>query len=59
MWKEAFPDEYAAAVAPQPFKRLRDTIKDIAPVVMFLVSDDVQFVTGENIGVDGGTTMLS
>jgi NAD(P)-dependent dehydrogenase (short-subunit alcohol dehydrogenase family) len=57
-WKEALPDEYAAAVAPQPIKRLGDPKKDIAPVVMFLVSDDPQFVTGQAIGVDGGTTML-
>lgn len=52
MWKKAFPDEYAAAVTPQPIKRLGDPKKDIAPVVMFLVSDDAQFVTGQAIGVE-------
>lgn len=59
MWKESAPDDYAASVAHQPIKRLGDPETDIAPVVMFLVSDDAQYVTGQTIGVDGGSTMLS
>ena len=57
MWKEAFPDQYEAAVAPQPIPRLGDPDTDIAPAVMFLASEDSRFVTGQTIGVDGGTTM--
>lgn len=57
-WKEAFPDLYEEAVAPQPIPRLGDPDTDIAPVVMFLASEDSRFVTGQTIGVDGGTTML-
>lgn len=32
--------------------------KDIAPTAIFLASDDSYFVTGQTIGVEGGTTML-
>jgi NAD(P)-dependent dehydrogenase (short-subunit alcohol dehydrogenase family) len=31
---------------------------DIAPTAVFLASDDSNFVTGQTIGVEGGTTML-
>lgn len=31
---------------------------DIAPTAVFLASDDSSFVTGQTIGVEGGTTML-
>lgn len=32
--------------------------EDIAPTAIFLASDDSNFVTGQTIGVEGGTTML-
>jgi NAD(P)-dependent dehydrogenase (short-subunit alcohol dehydrogenase family) len=32
--------------------------KDIAPTAIFLASDESDFVTGQTIGVEGGTTML-
>jgi len=32
--------------------------QDIAPTAIFLASDDSDFVTGQTIGVEGGTTML-
>ncbi|GGC16309.1 short-chain dehydrogenase [Novosphingobium endophyticum] len=32
--------------------------QDIAPTAVFLASDDSSFVTGQTIGVEGGTTML-
>lgn len=32
--------------------------QDIAPTAIFLASDDSAFVTGQTIGVEGGTTML-
>jgi NAD(P)-dependent dehydrogenase (short-subunit alcohol dehydrogenase family) len=32
--------------------------KDIAPTAVFLASDESDFVTGQTIGVEGGTTML-
>lgn len=32
--------------------------RDIAPTAVFLASDESSFVTGQTIGVEGGTTML-
>lgn len=58
MWKEACPDEYTAAMETVPMKKLGDPDTDVTPAVMFLVSDDSRFVTGQTIGVDGGATML-
>lgn len=56
LWKQYDPDGYQAAVAPQPIKHLGDPDEEIAPAVMFLVSDDAKFVTGQTIGLDGGQT---
>lgn len=59
MWKEARPHEYIAAMETVPMKKLGDPDTDVTPAVMFLVSADSRFVTGQTIGVDGGATMLS
>jgi NAD(P)-dependent dehydrogenase (short-subunit alcohol dehydrogenase family) len=32
--------------------------EDIAPTAVFLASDESNYVTGQTIGVDGGSTML-
>ena len=32
--------------------------EDVAPTMVFLASDDSHYVTGQTIGVDGGSTML-
>jgi 2-hydroxycyclohexanecarboxyl-CoA dehydrogenase len=40
-----------------PFGRL-GTAEDIAPAVVFLVSDESGFVTGQTLSVSGGLTML-
>jgi 3-oxoacyl-[acyl-carrier protein] reductase len=39
-----------------PLKRL-GTVKDIAKVVYFLVSDNANYITGQVINVDGGMVM--
>ena len=32
--------------------------EDIAPTAVFLASDESNYVTGQTIGVDGGSTMF-
>ena len=42
------------AAAMNPLGRVGDPEEDIAPVAVFLASDDARYVTGETIHVDGG-----
>jgi len=37
-----------------PFKRPGDPFVDVAPIVVFLASDDSHWITGQNIHADGG-----
>lgn len=43
-------------IARQPMGRLA-TVADIAPMVVYLASDESQFVTGQSLLVDGGVTI--
>ncbi|HJT37364.1 MAG TPA: SDR family NAD(P)-dependent oxidoreductase [Actinomycetota bacterium] len=54
-WKE-MPGEEARAVEKTPMKRL-GLPEDIAKVVVFLCSELADFVTGQNIVIDGGMTL--
>lgn len=47
----------SAVVQGQSIKR-QLTPDDVAGTVMYLASDDAQFITGQTIAVDGGTVML-
>jgi NAD(P)-dependent dehydrogenase (short-subunit alcohol dehydrogenase family) len=42
------------AAAGNPLGRVGDPEQDIAPVAVFLASDDARYITGETIHVDGG-----
>jgi 3-oxoacyl-[acyl-carrier protein] reductase len=48
-------DQRGQIVRRTPLGRL-GTVDDITPVVLFLLSDDARFLTGQEIVVDGGIT---
>ena len=48
------PEGFAAAMAARPIGRLGDPETDIAPVALFLASDDSRFLTGQVLYIDGG-----
>jgi NAD(P)-dependent dehydrogenase (short-subunit alcohol dehydrogenase family) len=48
------PDMAAVADAANPMGRLGDADADIAPVAVFLASDDARYLTGNTLFVDGG-----
>lgn len=47
-------EQVKAAFVANPFHRAGDPYEDVAPAVVFLVSDDSCWVTGQNIHADGG-----
>ena len=51
----AHPELERLADASNPMGRLGDPEHDIAPVALFLASDDARYVTGNTLFVDGGT----
>ena len=48
------PEGFARAMASRPIGRLGDPEMDIAPVALFLATDESRFVTGHTFYVDGG-----
>ena len=48
------PDGFRRMMDARPIGRLGDPETDIAPVVLFLASDDAVFLTGQTMYVDGG-----
>lgn len=50
-------DAHLAAIIPLGGK-MGEPLRDLAPVLAFLASDDSRFVTGQTIAVDGGLMML-
>jgi NAD(P)-dependent dehydrogenase (short-subunit alcohol dehydrogenase family) len=52
---EQNPEIVAAADASNPMGRIGDPEGDIAPVALFLASDDARYVTGNTLFVDGGS----
>lgn len=48
------PEIAATAEAANPMGRLGDPLADIAPVAVFLASDDCRYLTGNTLYADGG-----
>ena len=57
-WGEANPDLYQKSIESVSLRRAGDPDTDIAPVVLWLLSDDSKYVTGQTIAVDGGQVVL-
>ncbi|MER7012775.1 SDR family oxidoreductase [Saccharopolyspora sp. NPDC000359] len=57
-WSRSHPDQYRQVLEGIPLKRMGDPEADIAPVVVFLASDDSRYMTGQTLMADGGTIML-
>ncbi|MCF8572108.1 SDR family oxidoreductase [Gordonia sp. HY002] len=57
-WQEEFPEQAAASVAKIPLKRIGDPENDVAPIVVFLASDDAKYMTGQTVMADGGIIQL-
>lgn len=53
-FEKADPQSAAAMNEMIPLRRMGDPDEDIAPVAVFLSSDDARYVTGNTIYVDGG-----
>lgn len=52
--RKVMPELFVKTDATAPMQRGGDPEEDIAPVVLFLCSDDSRFVTGNTLFVDGG-----
>lgn len=57
LWYLKESNSYDAELAKVAQGKFGDP-EDIAPTALFLASDDSNYVTGQTIGVDGGSTML-
>ena len=53
-YQEREPELAAATEAANPMGRLGDPETDIAPVALFLASEDARYLTGNTLFVDGG-----
>lgn len=51
------PEKVRAEFAPLAALKRTGEVDDVAPVVIFLASDDARFITGQTILVDGGIRM--
>ncbi|MGO1752381.1 MAG: SDR family oxidoreductase [Psychroflexus sp.] len=46
-WKENHPEQYEQVANNTPLKHFGEPEKDVAPVVIFLLSKDCQYMTGQ------------
>jgi NAD(P)-dependent dehydrogenase (short-subunit alcohol dehydrogenase family) len=53
-FRDRDPERYARLMAERPVPRLGDPETDIAPIALFLATDDARFLTGHVFYADGG-----
>ena len=58
-WPEEERDPLKMGFNPTVIGRLGDPYEDIAPVAVFLASDDSRHITGQTIMAEGGVTMVA
>src|SRR5262249_57227569 len=51
------PEKFARSMAERAIGRLGEPDQDVAPIALFLASDDSRFVTGHVFYVDGGAPL--
>src|SRR5699024_10409507 len=52
-WSRSHPEQYEQVLSGIPLGRMGDPEQDIAPIVLFLASDDSQYMTGQLLMADG------
>lgn len=57
-WAQSHPEQYQKMLTGIPLQRMGAPERDIAPIVVFLASDDSQYMTGQTLMADGGSIML-
>ncbi|MHC0551599.1 SDR family NAD(P)-dependent oxidoreductase [Salinicoccus sp. CNSTN-B1] len=57
-WSKSDPEQYEEMVNAIPLRRLGDPQNDIGKTAVFLASEDSDYITGQTIMVDGGSTKL-
>lgn len=57
-WMENFPEAAEKTLQNVPLHRFGDPEKDIAPLAVFLASEDGNYITGQTIMADGGSIMM-
>jgi len=57
-WAKQEPQKFAAVLAGVSLGRLGDPDGDIGPAIAMLVSDDMSYLTGATLMLDGGATLL-
>jgi NAD(P)-dependent dehydrogenase (short-subunit alcohol dehydrogenase family) len=56
---EANPELYSASIGRVPLRRVGDPTADIGHAVAALASDDMQFLTGATLNLDGGSFYIT
>jgi len=55
---ETYPERFAAGLEQVPLQRIGDPVDDIGPFVAALVDDDLSYLTGATLMLDGGANIL-
>ena len=57
-WAAEFPEQAQHFVNTSALRKMGDGEKDLAPIVVFLASDDSKYFTGQTVNADGGVCFV-